>query len=250
MKYILGIILLFSFSNAAEKKQEVTVGAGPYIQTQPYKEVSPILLPSPVIFFDNSLFYVRWSRWGVYFLGDKTEDLSWGLSLTMQPRPLGYKASDSDFLEGMQERKNTLEGGVALSAAYDDAFLEVMLLTDMLGRHDSWLIRSELGKKYILGDFSLYPSLLLIYQSESFNDYYYGVKSSEVDLNIGRNFYKANAGLQLGMQTFINYKIDKQWSILTNIRIDRLPDEVKESPLLDEAYIYSGLLSLMYSFEY
>jgi outer membrane protein len=125
-----------------------------------------------------------------------------------------------------------------------------MLLTDMLERHDSWLLRAELGNKYAFGDFTLYPSLLFIYQSQDFNDYYYGVTSSEVDLNIGRTFYKANAGLQLGAQAFLNYELNEKWSLLTNIRADKLPDEVANSPLLDEEYIYSGLVALMYSFEY
>ena len=250
MKLILTLALLFLFSFAQESKQKVTIGAGPYIQTQPYKGVEPILLPSPVIFFDNSLFYVRWSRAGVYFLGEKKENYAWGFSLTAQPRPLGYKESDSSFLKGMDERKNTLEGGVAFSGSYGDSFLEVMLLTDLLERYDSWLLRTELGYKYEVGKFTLYPSLLLLYQSEELNDYYYGVKSSEVDLTIGRTFYKANAGLQIGAQTFINYEINDSWSTLLNLRADRLPQEVHKSPLLDETYIYSGLLSLMYTFEY
>ena len=250
MKYIIMLLLLLSSLNAQESKQSVTLGAGPYIQTQPYKGVDPILLPSPVLFFDNSLFYVRWSRLGVCFLGDRQEKYAWGFSLTMQPRPLGYKPTDSAFLEGMEERKNTLEGGVAFSASYEKAFFEIMMLTDMLDRHDSWLARAELGRKYALGDFTFYPSLLLLYQSQKFNDYYYGVQSSEVDMSIGRTFYKANAGLEVGVQTFINYAINEKYSILTNIRADKLPEEVSQSPLLDEEYIYSGLVALMYTFEY
>lgn len=250
MRYLFALLLLFSFINAAQTKQKVTLGAGPYIQTQPYKDVDAILLPSPVIFFDNSLFYVRWSRWGVYFLGEKKEDYAWGLSLTMMPRPYGYKAGDSKYLEGMQERKNTLEAGLALSASYEHYYLESMLLTDMFHRHEAWILRNEIGAEYAFGDFTLYPSLLLIYQSQKFNDYYYGVQRSEVDAALQRDFFSPNAGLQLGVQTFLNYKIDKNYSILTNIRVDALPQEVSDFPLLEEEYIYSGLLSLMYSFDY
>jgi outer membrane protein len=72
MKYLFLLMMLFAAHVMAEEsKQKVTIGAGPYIQTQPYKGVDDILLPSPVIFFDNGLFYVRWSRAGVYFLGEK-----------------------------------------------------------------------------------------------------------------------------------------------------------------------------------
>lgn len=250
MRLITILLLLFVLTNAQEKKQKVTLGAGPYIQTQPYKECSDILVPSPVVFFDNSLFYVRWSRLGVYFLGDKQENFAWGFSLTMQPRPYGYKASDSPYLKGMQTRKNTLEGGVAFSASYDDAFFEIMALTDVLDRYDSWLLKAEIGKEFSFGDFSLYPSLILTYLSKDFVDYYYGVQASEKDLSINRTLYQADAGLQVGAQTFFNYNLNKEYALLLNIRADRLTNDARNSPLTDDDYIYSGLLSLMYTFEY
>ncbi|MDA3909426.1 MAG: MipA/OmpV family protein, partial [Sulfurimonas sp.] len=83
MKYILIFLLIFSALEAEDKKQKVTIGAGPYIQTQPYKNVDDIVLSSPVIFFDNGVAYVRWTRAGLYFLGDKQKDYSWGFSLTV-----------------------------------------------------------------------------------------------------------------------------------------------------------------------
>ena len=100
MKYILILLLLLINLNADEKKQKLTIGVGPFIQTQPYKDVDSIILASPVIFYDDGLFYIRWSRAGVYFLGDKQDDYMWGFSLTAQPRTYSFKASDSQALTG------------------------------------------------------------------------------------------------------------------------------------------------------
>jgi len=250
MKLVLLVFLLMGFLNAQDTKQKVTLGLGPYFQTQPYKDTSTIVVPSPVIFFDNSLFYIRWSRAGVYFLGDKQEDFAWGLSLTVQPRPNGYSASDSPYLVGMDTRERTIEGGVAFSAKYKETYLEVMLLTDLLDRYNSWIVRTELGDKYELGDFTFYPSLVLLYQSNQFVNYYYGVKSNEVDTSIGRNFYQPKGGFQVGAQTYINYSITDNWSTLLNIRADKLTSEQVNSPLVADKYIYSGLVSLIYTFEY
>ena len=126
MKYI--IILLFIITNLfSQEKQEVTLGLGAYVQTQPYANVNTVALPSPVIFYDNGIFYMRWTRLGVYFLGEETEDFSWGFSLTAQPRPYGYEASD---ISGMNERKDTWEGGLAFSAKTGDAYIEIMTLSD------------------------------------------------------------------------------------------------------------------------
>ncbi|MCD6433730.1 MAG: MipA/OmpV family protein, partial [Sulfurimonas sp.] len=86
MKYLLILFLICIGIQAEDKKQTITIGAGSYIQTQPYKDVDDIVLPSPVIFFDNGIVYVRWSRVGIYFLGNEKDDYAWGFSLTTQPR--------------------------------------------------------------------------------------------------------------------------------------------------------------------
>jgi len=248
MKILLILTLLFSYMYANEK-QKVTVGLGPYIQSQPYYGVDNIVVPSPVIFFDNGIFYVRWSRAGLYFLGEKGDKFSWGFSLTAQPRPFGYKASDSSTLAGMDERKNTFEGGIAFSASYEkEKYIEIMLLTDMLERHDAWLLKTEIGDTYKLGKCTFYPSIIIMYQSQHFLDYYYGVRTSEATLQ--RPAYRPSSGFEVGMQTYINYPLTKKFSILANLRYDRLPSTASDSPIVEDNTIYSGLFSVIYTFEY
>jgi outer membrane protein len=78
MKYVILSALICLNVMANDAKQNVTVGFGPYLQSEPYKDTKNLLLPSPVIFFDNALFYVRWSRFGMYFLGEKKKRLCLG----------------------------------------------------------------------------------------------------------------------------------------------------------------------------
>ena len=247
MRYILVLLLSFLLLNADTdtKKQKVTIGLGAYVQTQPYKDVDNIVLPSPVIFFDNGLFYVRWSRAGLYFLGSKEDDFSWGFSLTIQPRVYGYDSSD---IAGMQERENTWEGGLAFSAKTDKAYIEIMALTDILDRYEDWILKTEVGYELKFSKLALYPSLIFIYQSSDFLNYYYGVRQNETTPT--RNMYVPNNGLQVGVQTYIKYPFTKQISALINIRADRLSSEATHSPIVHDKVIYSGLASLIYTFEY
>ena len=248
MKYILTLMLLFFNLAAQQNEQKLTIGAGPYFQSEPYKGASTLILPSPVIFFDNSIVYARWSRFGVYFLGDKKEDYSWGVSLTVQPRTLGYKASDSDFLKGMDNRDSTLEGGVALSVQYKDSYIEIMLLADMLNKYNAWIGKVEIGDEFKAGNFTFYPSLLALYQPRKFVDYYYGVKNTEATIN--RPAYTPNGGFEFGIQTYIKYPLTKRLSALLNIRADAIPKSAYDSPLVNNRFIYSGLASLIYTFNY
>ena len=249
MKYILISMLLFFNLLAEESKQKLTIGAGAYFQSEPYKEVSTLLLPSPVIFFDNSIVYARWSRFGIYFLGNKKENYSWGFSLTLQPRTLGYKASDSDYLKGMDDRDATFESGLAFSASYHNStYIEVMLLTDILHKYNSWISQVEIGDTFKVGNFTFYPTLLLSYQSRKFIDYYYGVKNSEATLS--RPAYSPNGGFEFGVQTYIKYPFTKRLSAFFNLKANKIPSSAYNSPLVNNRFMYSGLASIMYTLDY
>lgn len=225
-----------------------TIGAGPYFQTQPYQGAKTITIATPVVFFDNSIFYIRWSRAGVYFLGEKNEDYAWGFSLVAQPRPYGYKPNDATILEGMDKRNKAIEAGVAFSLKIEDAYLEIMALSDVTNHADAYIIKSELGFEYSLGNFTFYPSLLMVYQSRQFTNYYYGVKHSEVTSN--RNLYIPKSGIDFGAQAYIEYPVTKNTLMLLNLRADKLSSQITSSPLVNDSYIYSGLASLLYKFSY
>lgn len=248
IKILILFTLVFTLY-AQDTKQKLTIGAGPYFQTQPYKDVDTLILPSPVIFYDDGLFYVRWSRAGIYFLGEQTEDYSWGFSLTGQPRTYGYKASDSLYLTGLKEKKNSIEAGIAFSAKVDAASLEVMFLTDILDRYDSWIVKTELGYDFEIGKLQFYPSIIAIYQSSDFINYYYGI-SKEESITSAYSEYQANSALQLGAQTYMKYPITDTVSALINLRADFLSSQAKNSPIVEDNYIYSGLVSLIYTFKY
>ncbi len=248
MKLILFFLLLISTLYANEEKQKITLGMGPYLQTQPYKGVDDILLPSPFIYYNSDIFYIKWTRFGVYFYGSKSDDISWGFSFTAQPRVYGYKASDSSFLAGMQERKTSVEAGLAFTLQKEKTFLDISLLTDILHKNNAWIAQTELGYELNIGKLQIYPSLLLTYQSTAFTDYYYGVRAEEATSL--RNQYSASAGVQIGLQTYIQYPLTKKLSTLVNLHAEKLSSQARQSPLVEENTIYSGLVSLIYTFEY
>jgi MipA family protein len=248
VKYLLIATLLFFTLNAEEEKQDVTMGLGLYVQTQPYIDVSTMILPTPVIFFDNSLLYIRWTRYGVYFLGNKGKDISWGFSLTAQPRTYGYAAEGSKTLTGMDKRESSIEGGLAFSASYKTTYMEITALTDVLSRNDSLVVEATLGDEYKVNKFSFYPSVGISYLSKSFVNYYYGVKNSEETPT--RLAYNPTAGIQLTAQSYINYEITDSLDTLVNINARMLPKSAYDSPIVNEQFIYSGLVSLIYTFQY
>lgn len=226
------------------KKDTAFIGGGFYLQSQPYEDTDGFATISPVVFFDNELFYMRWTRLGMYFLGGE----NWGMSVTAQPRPFGYKTNDSPTFAGMADRQASWEGGLSIAGKNELGFAEATWFTDLLDNSGGSLLRFELGKKISKNKWTFVPSVLAIFFDEKFNDYYYGVRLNEA--RPGRAYYVAGAGLNLAAQSYINYDINKNWHLLGNIRVDYLSSSITDSPIVGKRYMLSGLISVMYSFEY
>ncbi|MBU0631612.1 MipA/OmpV family protein [bacterium] len=246
MRSLLLVFILIFPLFAEDKPTPLYVGAGAYIQTQPYTGADATVQATPVIFFDNHLFYVRWTRVGMYILGDSSDDLTWGVSLTAQPRPFGYKSSDSKTLNGMN-RDTSYEAGAALDIIYQDTFFNVVFFQDIYNKSNSYIARAEIGQHIAIDDFDFYPSVMAIYHADKFNDYYYGVKQSEATLN--RPAYSASSSIDLSFQTYAKYTFTKEWSALLNFRADYLGKAEQNSPIVSDKYMFSGLISAMYRFE-
>lgn len=256
MKKLLFILIFLSILIHA--KDDIYIGLGPYFQTQPYKDADTVVLASPVIFFDNSLFYIRWTRVGMYFYGQKGEKFSWGASITAQPQVIGYYEEDiwnglttrktTPVLSGMEPHESSWEGGLALSASYENYFGELLVMHDIFNEYNAMKVRLEAGADYTVGDFLFVPSLLAVYLSEKFTDYYYGVPQKYDDPALGRYAYTPDGALNLAAQTYIKYNINEHWHLLANLRADYLGRSIRNSPLVNDKMIYSGMLSVMYSF--
>lgn len=239
-------------------KDDTYLGLGPYFQTQPYKDADPIVLATPVIFFDNSLFYVRWTRVGMYFYGAKHDDYSWGLSITAQPQPLGdYKnrgltqlnsPKSVAILSSLPPRESGWEGGISAAVEVGDWFAEFVALNDLTSRSNGTKLRCEAGGSFRTGNWYFMPSIMLLWLSQPFTSYYFGVAEHEADPTLGRTIYRPNAAINLAAQSYVKYSVTPHWHLLGNIRIDRLDSTIADSPLVDTHTLYSGMLSVLYSF--
>lgn len=244
-------ILIANCSFAAETTREAAsnqnnayIGAGPYIQSQPYQGAAPLVLPTPVIFFDNRLVYVRWTRIGLYVFGKQ----NWGVSLTAQPRPWGYEGTDSSWLSGMEQRQPSWEGGVAIGGKNRWGFAELTYFQDVLNRSNGSLVRLELGKTVTSGRWFNMPSVYVIRYSDAMLNYYYGVRPQESTLQ--RPVYDAKAGINFALQHFLMFEMSKHWFFCANARVDYLASEITRSPLVDDQWMGSVMVSLLYKFVY
>jgi outer membrane protein len=120
-------------------------------------------------------------------------------------------------------------------------------VTDVADNSDGSQIRGEIFYKYRTGDWMFRPSAGFVWQSEDYNDYYYGVKSSEA--RSGRPAYSADDDInyRLGAVAIYQQKTSP-WMFIGGLRYDILGDEIDDSPIVEDDNELTAVLGVAYTF--
>jgi outer membrane protein len=223
-----------------------SVGAGVIITKDPYKGVDTDSQGIPFFLYRTE----RLSIYGPMMGYSLFEDDGWEIDALAKVRFEGYDEDDSRFLQGMDDRKWTLEMGGSLSKTFAIGDITADVSADVLNEHKGYELRLFYSYDFrnVLESpaLTVTPNIGLAYRDSQLNDYYYGVRASEVIA--GRPEYNAgdSTGLMAGMR--VNYKINEKLSLMSMISFEWLGDEIRNSPIVDEDYIESFLLGIMYTF--
>jgi outer membrane protein len=178
------------------------------------------------------------------------EDDSWQVSGIAKVRFEGYEEDESDFLRGMDDREWTVELGASLSKNFSFGDLTADFAADILGEHEGHETRFSYGydfrDAFQIPSLTLSPNIGVNYRSRRLNDYYYGVRASEV--TAARTQYDAGDSVGFFTGIRLGYRLSKDLSLLGLISLEWLDDEIRSSPIVDEDHIESFLLGLIYRF--
>jgi outer membrane scaffolding protein for murein synthesis (MipA/OmpV family) len=134
-------------------KRTIYLGAGALISTQPYKGVDARIYAVPLFAYEGKRLYVRGIVGGyrLYSIGD------WSVGPVIQPRFEGYEEQDSPFLNGMDDRDWSLDGGVGTSLLTKYGLFGLSFVTDLLGRHNGQELEFSYTILFELAGFELIP---------------------------------------------------------------------------------------------
>lgn len=221
-------------------------GGGAVITENPYKGIGTKIRGIPLFFYKMD----RFSLYGPIINYSLFENDRWRASAITKLRFEGYEEDDSRFLRGMDDREWTFELGGALSRAFDWGRLMTDFSADVLGEHEGYELHMSYGYDFNgvfkLPELKVTPSIGVNYRSSQLNDYYYGVRSSEAIA--GRPRYDAGDSTGLTTRLRLNYRLDARWSLMGMASLEWLGEEITDSPIVDEDYVGSFLIGIMYRF--
>ncbi len=154
----------------------------------------------------------------------------------------------SDYYAGINDRSQTMEGGLSVSASSVFGVASVSFLHDLQNRYGGYEMDFTYRYTWETGRWSVSPFVSVVYQSNALVQYYYGVSEAEVDAGADFSVYQPDDALfsRFGVNT--SYRLFENWMLFANISFEKLASSVEESPLVDEEAIYNAYLGFSYRF--
>ncbi|WP_370337666.1 MipA/OmpV family protein [Parvularcula marina] len=243
--------LMISPAFAQEETPTRAIGAGVGIVSEPYAELEDDyrLFPVPLLYLDGGRISVSGTSASLMvFKSDR-----WEAAATAEYRFNGYEADDSPVFEGMDDRSGTLEAGGWIAYNIDETvYLTGYAVHDVLDEHGGFELRGQAAwswNPHVATNVT--PFLGVAFRSEELSDYYYGVLPGEAmtitNFNGGtgtfvRNAYAPGETLTPYAGISVRQALSSSWAVFFSARHEFLPDEVEDSPLVDDdGRSYAGL---------
>lgn len=211
-------------------------GIGLGVNQEIYKGYKRRTIPLPLIGYTGE-------RLTVYgpFISYKVQNFeNISLALNLAPRFQGFDDSDSDIFVGMKKRKFSIDAGFSVNYKKDNWKASLSSLFDVLNQSGGYEFKSSLGHTFKFGPVFIEPSVSVSLLDSKHVDYYYGVKSSEVNEN--RTTYRGVRALNTGVGLSIATPIFFNGFTRVNIEYWQFDSAITNSPLVDSENSVSAQL--------
>lgn len=223
--------------------QKLGLGAQVLLQSNPYRDGDTVTLVLPSITYVAERFFVVTPRAGVHLLRHQLG----GINAIADYRFKGEAFERKGFLEGMDDRKNTVMAGLdGHLRFYNHYRLDLSAMTDILDRHNGEEVNLALSRIYRLEQMTLIPGAGVVWRSADYNNYYYGVGPSEAAEN--RPAYDPGDSLEWFARLALRYDLTSNWSLAGVVRVEGLSSEVRDSPIIRGDYVTTFIAGVNYFF--
>ena len=227
-------------------KLPLTIGAGITYIDRPYEDFDSDekTIFTPVILYEGKHLFARGQTVG----WDFTSSDEWELAVIAEYLLYGYEESDSDFLDGMRDRAPSIGVGGHVVWTPNEFGIKLAAVTDVADESEGSQVRGKLFYVSKFGDgFTVTPSFSVIWQDEDFNDYYYGVRTSEATMI--RPAYEADDDINYRFGLNASYqKPGSPWRYMGAISYELLGDEIDDSPIVEDDSVLSAFIGIGYTF--
>jgi len=239
-------VALASEATISTGQRPITIGAGAIWRDKPYQdfESSDRWSPVPLILYEGQRFFVRGGNAGWKVIHTRP----WELSIIVEAQGDGYDESNSNALNGMDDRDPWIAAGAQLKWQANRFGFKIAATTDVTQESEGQQLSADIFWQESNGPWIANYSAGVIWHSDDYVDYYYGVKRSEAIPGV-RPFYEPTDELNYHAGGVLLFQFpESRWLFAMAARATYLGDRVQDSPIVDEDYELMGLFAIGYSF--
>tara|TARA_R110000764_G_scaffold90881_1_gene173388 strand:- start:48030 stop:48788 length:759 start_codon:yes stop_codon:yes gene_type:complete len=229
------LVVAFIPSLAVASDAGVNFGLGASISSSPYAGEGTSISPLPLIRYESEHFFVNRNRAGVHLIDAGAFTLDGGISLRTDGidqedfgrRELAENGVNRDLLD---DRDDAIDA--QLTAKYKKPFgvVELRISADTGGNGEhAWMAYEY---PFSAGPVTLVPGVGARYLSGSLANYHFGISSKEQARGVGA--YSPGSTFLPEMGLGMLWPIGDKWAVLGDFRYRPLPDELIESPLVED----------------
>ncbi len=169
----------------------------------------------------------------------------WEFGVMGRIQTLGFGNSGGDELDGLRERRWTIEAGPLIGWRRWPVQVQFRSYWDVANRHNSNTNELEfsLPRQFERGFFV--PSVMLTYLSDGYSSYYYGV--SDPEMTPSRPVYEPGAVTNYQVGFTLGYELTPRWLLSTTVGLEFLASGVTASPIVESDRLWSASVGLAYN---
>lgn len=226
-----------------EKRSGFGVGLAMAYSNEPYRGIGSETQPFPILLYRGKRFaaFGPFMSYQLFGLGQP-----WAVKTVLGPAFDGYDSNDSDFLEGMDDRDKTIEGGIELEYDTDIAEVGLTFKYDLLGEHDGYQVDFGVRKPVFVGRYLIAPSISYNYWSDDRSDYYFGVRNEEA--TVARPAYELDGTNNFEAGVLATTNLTRKVFALAGASYTFYDDDIQDSPIVSKDGKFRVFLGFGYMF--
>ncbi|EGT4383216.1 MipA/OmpV family protein [Cronobacter malonaticus] len=211
----------------------------------PYKKFSNKIMPLPYLSYDGARFFIHGPEVGLRLYQSDNDEFDMSASLL----PYRFRPQDTADreLKLLDERKMSVTAGLSWIHNFSLGFITSSIRQRISGNKEGIMLTAGYGYPFLFGSLTIIPSTGIELSNNRLNNYYYGVSSVE-SKESGIDQYRVGSGGAPYVDIMGIYAITKSLNLSAGARMQKLSDAVYGSPMVENKYISSFLLSMVYTF--
>jgi MipA family protein len=195
----------------------------------------------PLYLYEGKFLFAHGTEFGAHLFRNDT----FSVSALARYRFTRVQAGDNPLLIDLEDRDQTLDGGLTAQVRGGWGQLQADWLTDLLGRHEGQEFSLTYRYRWDLGDLMLSPFITSTWQDSNLTGYYYGVSPGEAGPGLPAYQPGSANNFTYGINAW--YRLTDHVFLFANAGFTGFDSEIRDSPLMQdsgqtEVFIGAGYL--------